>query len=71
MVAAIGIVAGYLGELQLIDRKIEHRELKMRLLIGLLVNGALKRSLFRRADERRGEVNEKRAGRHDAGADRG
>ena len=71
VVAAIGIVAGYLGELQLIDRKIEHRELKMRLLIGLPVNGPLKRSLFRRADERRGEVNEKRAGRHDAGADRG
>lgn len=43
----------------------------MRLLIGLPVNGPLKRSLFRRADERRGEVNEKRAGRHDAGADRG
>ena len=71
VVAAIGIVAGYLGELQLIDRKIEHGELKMRLFIGLPVNGALKRSLFRRADERRGEVNEKRAGRHDAGADRG
>ncbi|MFR7733312.1 MAG: hypothetical protein ACLU7D_08115 [Collinsella sp.] len=71
VVAAIGIVAGYLGELQLIDRKIEHRELKMRLLIGLPVNGSLERSLFGRADERRGEVNEKRAGRHDAGADRG
>ena len=71
VVAAIGVVAGYLGELQLIDRKIEHRELKMWLLIGLPVNGSLKRSLLGRADERRGEVDEKRAGRHDAGADRG
>mgnify|MGYP003259844609 FL=1 len=71
VVAAIGIVAGYLGELQLIDRKIEHGELKMRPLIGLPVNGSLKRSLFGRADERRGEVNEKCAGRHDTGADRG
>ena len=42
VVATVGIVAGYLGELQLIDRKIEHRELKMRLLIGLPVNGPLK-----------------------------
>ena len=71
VVAAIGVVAGYLGELQLIDRKIEHGELKMRPLIGLPVNGSLKRGLFGRADERRGEVNEKRAGRHNAGADRG
>ena len=43
----------------------------MRSLIGLPVNGPLKRGLFGRADERRGEVNEKRAGRHNAGADRG
>ena len=71
VVATVGVVAGYLGELQLIDRKIEHGELKMRSLIGLPVNGSLKRGLFGRADERRGEVNEKRAGRHDAGADRG
>ena len=35
VVAAISIVAGYLGELQLIHRKIEHGELKMRPLIGL------------------------------------
>ena len=71
VVAAVGIVAGYLGEPQLIDRKIEHGELKMRPLIGLPVNRPLKRSLLGRADERRGEVNEKRAGGHDAGADRG
>ena len=68
VVAAIGIVADYLGELQLIDRKIEHGELKMRPLIGLTVDGPLKRSLFGRADERRGEVNEEGIGRHDAGA---
>ena len=71
VVAAISIVAGYLGELQLIHRKIEHGELKMRSLIGLSINGALKRGLFGRADERRGEVDEKRVGRHDTGADRG
>ena len=71
VVAAISIVAGYLGELQLIHRKIEHGELKMRSLIGLPINGLLKRSLLGRTDERRGEVNEKRVGRHDAGADRG
>jgi hypothetical protein len=68
VVAAIGIVAGYLGELQLIDRKIEHGELKMRPLIGLSINGLLKRSLFGRADERRGEMDEEGIGRHDAGA---
>lgn len=71
VVAAVSIVAGYLGELQLVDRKIEHRELKMWPPIGLSVNGALKRSLLGCADERRGEVNEQRVGRHDAGADRG
>ena len=71
VVAAVGIVAGYLGELQLIDRKVEHRELKMRPFFGLPVNGPLKRSLLGRADERRGEVDEKRVGRHDTGADRG
>ena len=42
VVAAIGVVAGNLGELQLIDRKIEYGELKMRLLTGLYVNGSLK-----------------------------
>ena len=42
VVAAVGIVAGYLGELQLIDRKIEHGEFKMRPIIGLSVNGSLK-----------------------------
>ena len=68
VVAAIGIVAGYLGELQLIDRKIEHGELKMRPLIGLPINGLLKRSLLGRADERRGEMDEEGIGRHDAGA---
>lgn len=46
VVAAISIVAGYLGELQLIHRKIEHGELKMRPLIGLPINGLLKRSLL-------------------------
>ena len=71
VVAAIGIVAGYLGELQLIDRKIEHGELKMRPFIGLSINGPLKRSLFGRTDERRGEMDEKGIGGHDAGADRG
>ena len=71
VVAAIGIVAGYLGELQLIHRKIEHGELKMRPLIGLSINGLLKRSLFGRADERRGEMDEEGIGGHDAGADRG
>lgn len=71
MVTAVGVVAGYLGELQLIDREVEHGELEMRPLIGLPVNRPLKRSLLGRADERRGEVNEKRAGGHDAGADCG
>ena len=71
VVAAISIVAGYLGELQLIHRKIEHGELKMRPLIGLPINGLLKRSLLGRADERRGEMDEEGIGRHDAGADRG
>ena len=66
VVAAIGIVAGYLGELQLIHRKIEHGEFKMRSFIGLSINGPLKRSLFGRTDERRGEVDEKRVGGHDA-----
>ena len=41
----------------------------MRALIGLSVNRPLKRSLLGRADERRGEVDEKGAGGHDAGAD--
>ena len=68
VVAAVGIVAGYLGELQLIDRKIEHGELKMRFLIGLPVNGPFKRSLLGCADERRGEMDEEGIGRHDAGA---
>ena len=43
----------------------------MRPLIGLSINGLLKRSLFGRADERRGEMDEEGIGRHDAGADRG
>ena len=68
VVAAIGIVAGYLGELQLIHRKIEHGEFKMRSFIGLSINGLLKRSLLGRADERRGEMDEEGIGRHDAGA---
>ena len=68
VVAAVGVVAGYLGELQLIDREVEHGELEMRPLIGLPVNRPLKRSLLGRADERRSEVNKKRAGGHDAGA---
>ena len=42
VVATVGVVASYLGELQLIDRKIEYGELKMRLLTGLYVNGSLK-----------------------------
>ena len=40
----------------------------MRPLIGLSINGLLKRSLFGRADERRGEMDEEGIGRHDAGA---
>ena len=68
VVAAISIVAGYLGELQLIHRKIEHGELKMCPFIGLSINGPLKRSLLGRADERRGEMDEEGIGRHDAGA---
>ena len=68
VVAAISIVAGYLGELQLIHRKIEHGELKMCPFIGLPINGLLKRSLLGRADKRRGEMDEKSIGRHDAGA---
>ena len=71
VVAAVGVVAGYLGELQLIDREVEYGKLEVRPLIGLPVNRPLKRSLLGRADERRGEVDEKRVGRHDTGADRG
>ena len=40
----------------------------MRPLIGLSINGLLKRSLLGRADERRGEMDEEGIGRHDAGA---
>ena len=69
VIATVGIIADNLRKLKLVDRKIEHRKLKMRALIGLSVNRPLKRSLLGRADERRGEVDEKGAGGHDAGAD--
>lgn len=55
VVAAISIVAGYLGSV-VIHRKIEHG--MSRPFIGLPINGLLKRSLLGRADERRGEMDE-------------
>ena len=68
MIAAVGVIAGNLRKLELVNRKVEHRKLKMRALIGLSVNRSLKRSLFGRADERCGEMDEKGAGGHDARA---
>ena len=71
VIAAVGVIAGNLGKLELVNRKVEHRKFKMRALIGLPVNGSLKRSLLGRADERRGEMDEKGVSGHDAGANGG